>query len=131
MSNWDEWRQLLLLLESKPAQSVHAYKAKIEEVYKQVELLENSIPEGYNNKAVLSRINLLKTHSSQLDMYMELTHLPHKELTNLIGLMQKDIVSIVLQFEEVHTKKSIPKEENEPTKIIVDTDRKATLNAWE
>lgn len=131
MTNWNEWRRLLLLLENKPAKSVHAFQSKMKEVNKQVELLEQTIPDGFGNKPILSRVNLLKTHVSQLEMYLEISSLPYKEVVALLEKIQKDLVAIVLQFEEVHAKKMIPKEEDEPVKIMVDTERRATLNAWE
>lgn len=130
LNNWDDWREMVNQLENKPAKSINAYQKKVKDLVVYVDKLPFSLPEKFKNQAILSRINLLKTHIYQLDMLMELNPLPHKEITPLLVLIQKDLSSISNQFQEIFIKNKIPKEAGEDAvRVNVDTVKRATLNA--
>lgn len=130
LNNWEEWRMMINNLEKKPAKSISAYQKKVSDLLNQIESLPETLPEGFQNQAILSRINLLKTHAQTLDMLLELNPIPHKETLPYFNLIQKDIRSIANQFQEVITKKNIPIESGEEqVRISVDTVRRAQINA--
>lgn len=130
LNNWEEWRMMINNLEKKPAKSISAYQKKVSDLLNQIESLPETLPEGFQNQAILSRINLLKTHAQTLDMLLELNPIPYKETLPYFNLIQKDIRSIANQFQEVITKKNIPIESGEEqVRISVDTVRRAQINA--
>src|SRR5690606_10389299 len=108
LNNWEEWRMMINNLEKKPAKSISAYQKKVSDLLNQIESLPETLPEGFQNQAILSRINLLKTHAQTLDMLLELNPIPYKETLPYFNLIQKDIRSIANQFQEVITKKKYP-----------------------
>jgi len=130
MNNWNEWREMIHSLNQKPAKSMNALQKKTTDLVAQVEKVALTIPEGYQQNAVISRINLLQTHAYNLDMLLELQPIPYKEVLPIYTQIQKDLISIANQFEEIHTKKNIPREMGETAvQMSVDTVKRATVNA--
>lgn len=130
LNNWNEWRTMINHLENKPAGNITDYLKKTSDLVTMINSLPNSVPENFNNPAVISRINLLLTHAQNLEMLLELNPVPHKEVTPLLNHIQKDISSISNQFQEIITKNKIPKEVGEDAvRVSVDTVKRATLNA--
>lgn len=127
INEWKEWHDLLEEISSKPLSSLSAFRQEAENLTALGEKLSVSVPEGFNNHAVQSRIALLNTHLQNLDMYMQLDLIPDKKISEILANINKSTQSIVNQMEEILLKKSIPREEGEENLYQnIDTVRRAT-----
>lgn len=129
LNNWDNWRIFFQNLQKRPTNSLRAYKEQVKMLLSDVESVESSVPEGFQNPRIFSRINVLKTHLQQLDMYLELNPLPLKDIQSLLPKIDKDIRVVIFQFKEKIEKDKLPKNIQEPV-LEYDTIRRANENVF-
>lgn len=126
ISNWNEWQQFKRELEEKPKTSLLAFQMKVKNVSKKSDSLSLTVPENFNIPQVRSRLVTLNTKIKSLDTYIHLGEIPEKRILTLITEINEEIKGVYTQWDEVITKKAIPKEIGEDDMIrALDTTRLA------
>ncbi|UOX35041.1 hypothetical protein LXD69_05885 [Flavobacterium sediminilitoris] len=126
ISNWNEWQQFKRELEEKPKTSLLAFQMKVKNVSKKSDSLSLTVPENFNIPQVRSRLVTLNTKIKSLDTYIHLGEIPEKRILTLITEINEEIKGVYTQWDEVVTKKAIPKEIGEDDMIrALDTTRLA------
>lgn len=113
LADWKAWSTFKNDLSIKPISSISAFQKKSEVLSKSSLNLFNEIPANLNRPDIKSRITVLNTHLSNLEMYISLDKIPEKKILWLIPQINSALMSLVNQMEEVVVKKSIPKEVGE------------------
>lgn len=126
ISNWNEWQQFKRELEEKPKTSLLAFQMKVKNVSKKSDSLSLTVPENFNIPQVRSRLVTLNTKIKSLNTYIHLGEIPEKRILTLITEINEEIKGVYTQWDEVVTKKAIPKEIGEDDMIrALDTTRLA------
>lgn len=126
ISNWNEWQQFKRELEEKPKTSLLAFQMKVKNISKKSDSLSLTVPENFNIPQVRSRLVTLNTKIKSLDTYIHLGEIPEKRILTLITEINEEIKGVYTQWDEVVTKKAIPKEIGEDDMIrALDTTRLA------
>ncbi|MFY0482303.1 hypothetical protein ACI6PS_06810 [Flavobacterium sp. PLA-1-15] len=124
LSNWSEWSNFLTELKQKPKSSIGAFKKKSKTLSKKVRDLNNNIPIKFASPQVKSRIAILTTQINSLDLYMNLDNVPAEKVVALVPEINKALLSLQLQFEEIVRRDKIPMEQGESDMIkMLDTTR--------
>lgn len=124
LNNWSEWRNFLTELKQKPKSSIGAFKKKSKTLSKKVKDLNNNIPIKFASPQVKSRIAILTTQINSLDLYMHLDNVPAEKVVALVPEINKALMSLQLQFEEIVRRDKIPMEQGESDMIkMLDTTR--------
>lgn len=126
VDNWKAWIDFKHDISLKPISSISAFQKKSEALSVSSLNLFNEIPTNLNRPDIKSRISVLNTLLSNLEMYLTLDKIQEKQIIHLIPQINTAIVSLVNQMEEVVVKKSIPKEVGEAEMLqALDTIRRA------
>lgn len=124
ISSWNEWRDFLKELGDKPRKTIGAFQKKSTAISKKAMALENNIPAEFNIPAVKSRISVLITKVKMMDLFIHLNQIPSEKVTFLIGEINKDLVALERQMDNIFVKSKIPKEEGEEDFLkMLDTTR--------
>lgn len=124
LNNWSEWRNFLTELKQKPKSSIGAFKKKSKTLSKKVKDLNNNIPIKFASPQVKSRIAILTTQINSLDLYIHLDNVPAEKVVALVPEINKALMSLQLQFEEIVRRDKIPMEQGESDMIkMLDTTR--------
>lgn len=113
MGFWPQWRTFMDELAQKPKSSISAFQKKTRMLTKKAEELKNSIPGQYNNAAIRSRISIVITNVSLLDMYMHLTQIPDKKVVRQIGEINQELIALQRELDKIDMKSKIPIEQGE------------------
>lgn len=126
-ANWNHWQQFKNELQQKPKTSLLAFQMKIKNVSTKADSLSITVPENYNNPQVRSRLTTLTTKIKALETFMTLQEIPEKRVLLLIDEINEEITGVYTQWNEIITKKAIPREIGEDDMIkALDTTRMAT-----
>ncbi|TPG44462.1 hypothetical protein [Flavobacterium pectinovorum] len=124
VSSWNEWRDFLKELGDKPRKTIGAFQKKSAAISKKALALNNNIPVEFNVPQIKSRISILITKVKMMDLFINLSTIPDKKVTFLIGEINKELVSLERQMDQVVVKSKIPKEEGEEDFLkMLDTTR--------
>ncbi len=113
VSDWKAWLEFRNDISIKPISSISAFQKKSEILSNSSLNLFNEIPTNLNRPDIRSRITVLNTLLSNLEMYLTLDKIQEKQIIRLIPQINTAIASLVSQMEEIVVKKSIPKEVGE------------------
>ena len=124
LKNWNEWNDFSRELSQKPKSSINAFRQKAIALSKKAEDLNKNIPEKFNNPQVKSRISIIVTQLRSLDLYINLDQIPAEKVIALIPSVNKGLLSLDAQFQEILRKEKIPLEQGEADMIrMLDTTR--------
>ncbi|WP_316636149.1 hypothetical protein [uncultured Flavobacterium sp.] len=124
LSSWTEWRDFLKELGDKPRKTIGAFQKKSAAISKKAMALNNNIPAEFNVPQIKSRISILITKVKMMDLFINLSTIPDEKVTFLIGDINKELVSLERQMDQVVAKSKIPKEEGEEDFLrMLDTTR--------
>lgn len=130
MSFWSQWRTFMDELAHKPKSSMSAFQKKSKALTKKALELKDNIPSQYNNPAIKSRISILITNVSLLDMYMHLTQIPDKKVIKQIAEINLELIALQREMDKIDVKSKIPVEagESEMLQMMRDTTRAIPSN---
>jgi hypothetical protein len=130
MSFWSQWRTFMDELAHKPKSSMSAFQKKYKALTKKALELKDNIPSQYNNPAIKSRISILITNVSLLDMYMHLTQIPDKKVIKQIAEINIELIALQREMDRIDVKSKIPVEagESEMLQMMRDTTRAIPSN---
>jgi len=124
VSSWAEWRDFLKEIGDKPRKTIGAFQKKSAAISKKAFALNNNIPAEFNVPQIKSRISILITKIKMMDLFINLNTIPDKKVAFLIGDINKELVSLERQMDQVVVKSKIPKEEGEEDFLrMLDTTR--------
>ena len=124
ISSWNEWRDFLKEIADKPRKTIGAFQKKSTAISKKVMALNDNIPAEFNIPAIKSRISVLITKVKMLDLFIHLNQIPAEKVTFLVGDINKELVSLERQMDNIIVKSKIPKEEGEADFLkMLDTTR--------
>jgi len=124
VSEWKEWREFLKELGGKPRKTIGAFQKKSAAIAKKAMALNNNIPEQFNQPQIKSRISSLITKVKMMDLFIHLHKIPDEKVTFLIGEINKELVSLERQMDNIVVKSKIPKEQGEEDFLrMLDTTR--------
>lgn len=124
VNSWNEWREFLKELGDKPRKTIGAFQKKSTAISKKALALNNNIPAEFNIPQVRSRISILITKIKMMDLFIHLNQIPSEKVTFLIGEINKELVSLERQMDNIIVKSKIPKEEGEEDFLrMLDTTR--------
>lgn len=130
ISSWTEWREFFKELGDKPRKTIGAFQKKSSAISRKAFALNNNIPAEFNVPAIKSRISILITKVKMMDLFIHLNKIPDEKVTFLIGEINKELVSLQRQMDNIIVKSKIPKEQGEEDFLkMLDTTRaiKATV----
>lgn len=127
---WSEWRSFIEELAQKPKSSISAFQKKSKALTKKAQNLKENLPVQYNTPSIKSRIAILITNISLLDMYMHLTQIPDKKVVHQIAEINLELIALQREMDKVDVKNKIPIEmgETEMLQMIKDTARAIPSN---
>lgn len=125
MSFWPQWRTFIDELSQKPKSSISAFQKKSKALTKKALELKDNIPGQYSNPAIKSRISILITNVSLLDMYLHLTQIPYKKVVNQVAEINLELIALQREMDKIDVKSKIPVEtgETEMLQMIRDSAR--------
>lgn len=124
LATWQPWRELLSEMRQKPQGNIEAFKKKTESLSKKATELPAQLPVRYAKPEVRSRIAVLISQLNSLNLFVHLNEVPADKVKVLIQEINKALVSIQMQFDEIERKAVIPKEQGESDFIkMLDTAR--------
>ncbi|KQO34307.1 hypothetical protein ASF10_00880 [Flavobacterium sp. Leaf82] len=123
-SSWNEWRDFLKEIGDKPRKTIGAFQKKSTAISKKAMALNENIPSEFNVPAIKSRISILITKVKMMDLFIHLNQIPSEKVTFLIGEINKELVSLERQMDNIIVKSKIPKEQGEEDFLkMLDTTR--------
>ncbi|OMQ12184.1 hypothetical protein [[Flexibacter] sp. ATCC 35103] len=123
-SSWNEWRDFLKEIGDKPRKTIGAFQKKSTAIAKKAMALNENIPSEFNVPAIKSRISILITKIKMMDLFIHLNQIPSEKVTFLIGEINKELVSLERQMDNIIVKSKIPKEQGEEDFLkMLDTTR--------
>lgn len=125
LSYWSQWRTFMEELAQKPKSSITAFQKKSKILTKKALDLKENLPIQYNTPSIKSRIAILITNLSLLDMYLHLTQIPDKKVVRQIAEINLELIALQREMDKVDVKNKIPVEmgETEMLQMIKDTAR--------
>jgi hypothetical protein len=124
VSSWNEWREFLKEIGDKPRKTIGAFQKKSTAISKKAMALNNNIPAEFNVPAIKSRISILITKVKMMDLFIHLNQIPADKVTFLVGDINKELVSLQRQMDNIFVKSKIPKEQGEEDFLkMLDTTR--------
>ena len=124
VNTWKEWREFLKELDQKPRKTIGAFQKKSAAIAKKAMALNNNIPAQFNQPQIKSRISSLITKVKMMDLFIHLHKIPDEKVTFLIGEINKELVSLERQMDNIVVKSKIPKEQGEEDFLkMLDTTR--------
>ncbi|WP_264535842.1 hypothetical protein [Flavobacterium sp. N1736] len=121
---WKEWRDFLEEIGEKPRKTIGAFQKKATAISKKAFALNNNIPSQFNQPQIKSRISILITKVKMMDLFIHLNQIPDEKVTFLIGDINKELVSLERQMDNIVVKSKIPKEQGEEDFLrMLDTTR--------
>lgn len=124
INSWTEWREFFKELGDKPRKTIGAFQKKSTAISKKAIALNNNIPSEFNVPQIKSRISILITKVKMMDLFIHLNKIPDEKVAFLIGDINKELVSLQRQMDNIIVKSKIPKEEGEEDFLkMLDTTR--------
>ena len=124
ISSWPQWRDFLKEIDQKPRKTIGAFQKKSAAIAKKAMALNENIPAEFNLPQIKSRISVLITKVKMMDLFIHLDKIPDEKVTFLIGEINKELVSLERQMENIVVKSKIPKEQGEEDFLrMLDTTR--------
>jgi len=124
ISSWNEWRDFLKEIGDKPRKTIGAFQKKSTAISKKAMALNTNIPAEFNQPQIKARISILITKIKMLDLFIHLSKIPDDKVTFLVGEINKELVSLERQMDNIVVKSKIPKEEGEADFLkMLDTTR--------
>jgi len=125
LSFWSQWRTFMDELSQKPQSSISAFQKKSKALTKKVTEMKDNIPDQYNTPSIKSRISILLTNVSLLDMYLHLSQIPAQKVVRQITEINLELIALQREMDKVDMKMKIPIEfgESEMLQMIKDTAR--------
>jgi hypothetical protein len=121
---WTEWRDFLKEIGEKPRKTIGAFQKKATAISKRAIALNNNIPIQFSKPQIKSRISILITKVKMMDLFIHLSQIPDEKVTFLIGEINKELVSLERQMDNIVVKSKIPKEQGEEDFLkMLDTTR--------
>lgn len=122
---WSQWRTFMDELAQKPKSSISAFQKKSKALTQKALELKENLPVQYNNPSIKSRISILITNVSLLEMYLHLTQIPDKKVVKQIAEINLELIALQREMDKVDVKSKIPVEtgESEMLQMIKDTAR--------
>ncbi len=121
---WTEWRDFLKEIGEKPRKTIGAFQKKSTAISKKAIALNSNIPSQFNQPQIKSRISILITKIKMMDLFIHLSQIPDDKVTLLIGEINKELVSLERQMDNIVVKSKIPKEQGEEDFLkMLDTTR--------
>lgn len=123
-NDWKEWGEFLKELGGKPRKTIGAFQKKSSAIAKKAMALNNNIPAQFDQPQIKSRISILITKVKMMDLFIHLDKIPDEKVTFLIGEINKELVSLERQMDNIVVKSKIPKEQGEEDFLrMLDTTR--------
>jgi len=124
MTSWPEWSDFMNELAIKPKKTITAFQQKAKNLSKKAMALNNNIPYQFNTPQIRSRIATLITQVRMLDLYINLDKVSDKKVTQLVGEINIELVSLQRQMDKIVEKSKIPMEVGESELLMMlDTSR--------
>ena len=124
ISSWPQWRDFLKEIDQKPRKTIGAFQKKSAAIAKKAMALNENIPAEFNLPQIKSRISVLITKVKMMDLFIHLDKIPDEKVTFLIGEINKELVSLERQMDNIVVKSKIPKEQGEEDFLrMLDTTR--------
>lgn len=129
MTFWTQWRSFMDELAQKPKSSISAFQKKAKTLTKKATELNDNLPGQYNNPAIKSRISILITNVSLLDMYLHLKPIPTQKVVRQISEINLELIALQREMDKIDVKSKIIIEEGEADMLkILDTARAIPSN---
>jgi hypothetical protein len=123
-NDWKEWGEFLKELGGKPRKTIGAFQKKSSAIAKKAMALNNNIPAQFDQPQIKSRISILITKVKMMDLFIHLDKIPDEKVTFLISEINKELVSLERQMDNIVVKSKIPKEQGEEDFLrMLDTTR--------
>ncbi|WP_394774067.1 hypothetical protein [Flavobacterium sp.] len=124
VNSWNEWRDFLKEIGDKPRKTIGAFQKKSTAISKKAIALNDNIPAEFNVPQIKSRISVLITKIKMMDLFIHLNQIPAEKVTFLVGDINKELVSLERQMDNIIVKSKIPKEQGEEDFLkMLDTTR--------
>jgi hypothetical protein len=124
MTSWPEWSTFMNELAIKPKKTITAFQQKAKNLSKKAMALNTNIPYQFNTPQIRSRIATLITQVRMLDLYINLDKVSDKKVTQLVGEINIELVSLQRQMDKIIEKSKIPMEVGESELLMMlDTTR--------
>ena len=125
IKTWPQWREFMDELAKKPKKTIGAFQKKSKTLSTKVMALNINIPTQFDTPQIKSRIATLTTQVRMLDLYINLSEVSDKKVTDLVAEINIELVSLQRQMDKIVEKSKIPMEsgESELLQMIMDTTR--------
>lgn len=124
LKTWPEWRDFMNELSIKPKKTITAFQKKSKSLATKVMALNNNIPYQFDTPPIKSRIAALTTQVQMLNLYINLDKVSDKKVTQLVGEINIELVSLQRQMDKIVEKSKIPMEVGESELLMMlDTTR--------
>lgn len=111
-------------LSIKPKKTITAFQKKSKALSTKVMALNNNIPTQFNTPQIRSRIATLITQVQMLNLYINLDKVSDKKVIELVGEINREMVSLQRQMDKIVEKSKIPMEVGESELLMMlDTTR--------
>ena len=119
LKTWPEWRAFMTELSIKPKKTITAFQKKAKTLSTKVVALNSNIPPQFNTPQIRSRIATLITQVRMLDLYINLDKVSDKKVTQLVGEINLEMVSLQRQMDKIVEKSKIPMEAGESELLMM------------
>jgi hypothetical protein len=124
LKTWPEWRAFMTELSIKPKKTITAFQKKAKALTTKVTALNNNIPAQFDTPPIKCRIATLITQVQMLNLYINLDKVSDKKVTQLVGEINLELVSLQRQMDKIVEKSKIPVEVGESELLMMlDTTR--------
>lgn len=119
LATWPEWRVFMTELSIKPKKTITAFQKKAKALSTKAMNLNNNIPPQFNTPQIRSRIATLITQVQMLNLYINLDKVSDKKVTQLVGEINIELVSLQRQMDKIIEKGKIPMEIGESELLMM------------
>jgi hypothetical protein len=124
IKTWPQWREFMDELAKKPKRTIVDFQKKSKTLSAKVMALNTNIPTQFDTPQIRSRIATLITQVRMLDLYIHLYDISDKKVTQLVGEINIELVSLQRQMDKIVEKSKIPMEAGESELLMMlDTTR--------
>jgi len=113
IQQWAEWNNFYNELLQKPQTDINAFHRKTTQLVKQVENLQTTIPETFNETEIQSRFSVLGAKFKMLKIYITLEDISTEKIIQILAEINTEIESIVNRIKTIIEKDKLQYEENE------------------
>ncbi|MCG9791897.1 hypothetical protein [Flavobacterium algicola] len=113
VKTWNEFRLFLAELAKKPKGTMEGYQQKSAAISKVALDLNKNIPLAFDKPQIKSRIAVVITKVSMMDLYIHLDNIPSKKVVVLISEINRELATLQREMDKTVEKSKIPQEQGE------------------